>query len=204
MQDVTSMVTKANDHAVKKFSTTILKNAHQEINGRQNARLEMIKEQMKDSLYESKLLNEKLKTSYGLKKVGEHQGHTSEFTELVLGFSDKLENYAADLIEATATKKRNKRMKSMMQQIQKNRKLKELSETYSQSSRGRSRRGSMESNFSSQSKRSLKSFKSNRSGRSRVSKKSRRSGSKRSRSAKRSGSRSARRSRSRNQKLSFV
>ena len=79
---------------------------------------------MKDSLYESKILNEKLKTSYGLKNAGEHQGQTSEFTELVLGFSDKLENYAADLIEATATKKRNKRMKSMMQQIQRNRQLK--------------------------------------------------------------------------------
>ena len=92
------------------------------------------------------MLNEKLKTSYGLKNAGEHQGNTTEFTELVHGFSDKLENYAADLIEATTAKKRNKRMKSMMQQIKKNRKLKELSETYSQSSRGRSRRGSMDSN----------------------------------------------------------
>ena len=50
-----------------------------------------------------------------MKKVGSGgRGNASEFTDLVLGFSDKLEGYAADLIEATVEKQRDKRMKGMI------------------------------------------------------------------------------------------
>ncbi len=90
--------------------------------------MEIIKAQMKDSLIQSRLLNEKLKTSYGLKKVGDHQGVATEFTDLVLGFSDKLESYAADLIEAGERKQRNRRMKSMISVMSETRKFRELSE----------------------------------------------------------------------------
>ena len=34
LQDVSAMVYKANDPTVKKFSSSVLKNAHKEINGR--------------------------------------------------------------------------------------------------------------------------------------------------------------------------
>ena len=58
---------------------------------------------MKNSLVESKTLNKKLQQSINL-RGSDGKGNASEFTDLVLGFSDKLESYAADLIEATAEK----------------------------------------------------------------------------------------------------
>ena len=111
---------------------------------------------MKNSLVESRVLNAKLQQSINLKKVGDHQGNASEFTNLVLGFSDKLENYAADLIEATVEKQRDKRMRGLISANKEVRR--QLSECASQESYRRSRRGSISSCGSSR-----KSYRSGRS-----------------------------------------
>jgi len=63
-----------------------------------------------------------------LKKVGDNQGNASEFTNLVLGFSEKLEGYAADLIEATAEKQKDKRMKGLISANKEIRHMRQLSE----------------------------------------------------------------------------
>lgn len=54
------MVEKVNHNKNKGFDKAVLKDAHQQINGRQCARLENIKAQMKSSLVESKTLNARL------------------------------------------------------------------------------------------------------------------------------------------------
>ena len=159
LEDVSMQVERVNHK--NDFSASITKDAHREINNRQCARLENIKAQMKNSLVESKVLNAKLQQSINLKKVGDHQGNASEFTNLVLGFSEKLEDYAADLIEATVEKQRDRRMKGI---ISAHKQLRQLSEQYSQASLRKSRRGSISSLNSSRSGRSgYRSAKSNKS-----------------------------------------
>lgn len=74
------------------------KQTQEEIGKRQGIRLNVIKQQMKESLVQSQAIKQRLQGG---------KGHGSDFTNLVLGFSDKVHKMASDLTMMSINKSRD-------------------------------------------------------------------------------------------------
>jgi hypothetical protein len=84
---------------------------------------------MRESLLDSSALRYRMKNSVDVAALGEHKGRASEFTDLVLGFSEKVERIATDLALLTEEKAKDKRMMNFIKTVQENRSMiKQLSE----------------------------------------------------------------------------
>ena len=119
-----------------------------------------------------------MKNSVDVAALGEHKGRASEFTDLVLGFSEKVERIATDLALLTDEKSKDRRMINYIKTVQENRSLiKQLSEkklhsgltpqSYKTTGVLKSSRSDKKlATLSRESNRSMSSIKSGRSGKS--------------------------------------
>lgn len=90
--------------ATKTFAEHHTRRTQGEINQRQGIRLNIIKEQMKESLMQSNIIRQKL--------AGNDNG--TEFKELVMGFSDKVQWMANDLCHLEVERERDSRLKAYL------------------------------------------------------------------------------------------